>query len=295
MDSTKYYYQGKVRHYCKDCGTLVRESYNERIDSIGRSVFVDEQGFAQVSDVLCSNCAAKRGKKMFKRLKHILIFLIIVGIIGGALLLFKNVVFGSSRLYQWSMEKKIEKYEDNDNLFTDASVGREAGTYVIESLNRTLAESDYKLRYYADEMAEVQKYTLGDKVIMSWDFNDGFGELSNKTYVLKEGVLYEDGDEKIAYKDTSAKYSELVNKLYAYLPENCCGKGKYTSESWLDIAEEKFIAYIVYGEDATILYNYTDDSYDEKAGDNFIHIEITAPGEDSAPKLPDSNDYQFAE
>ena len=297
MSDTTYVYKGKVKHCCKYCGRPVRFSENGELRSKSSStVSVDEQGYAISLDDTCSECSVKVAKKAGKGFKKLLIFLVIVALIGGGLLVFKNCVFGNSGLYEWAMNKKLNEYEKSDKLIEDYVLFESGADYTLETLKGNIESNDYKMRYYSgDGNAEVIKYTLSDEVFIQWSFSDGFSELSNKTFVLRDGVIYEDGDQKIAYNSSSKKYSEIMDKLSAYLPENCCCKGSYTSADELDDPEQYLIAHIIKGDSDTVLYEVTEDKYYEKTADIFIYLEITGPTEGDSVIIPEKSDYTAAE
>ena len=297
MSDTTYVYKGKVKHCCKYCGRPVRFSENGELRSkLSSTVSVDEQGYAISLDDTCSECSVKVAKKAGKGFKKLLIFLVIVALIGGGLLVFKNCVFGNSGLYEWAMNKKLNEYEKSDKLIEDYVLFESGADYTLETLKGNIESNDYKMRYYSgDGNAEVIKYTLSDEVFIQWSFSDGFSELSNKTFVLRDGVIYEDGDQKIAYNSSSKKYSEIMDKLSAYLPENCCCKGSYTSADELDDPEQKLIAHIIKGDSDTVLYEVTEDKYYEKTADIFIYLEITGPTEGDSVIIPERSDYTAAE
>ena len=295
--NTEYVYKGKVKHCCKYCGRPVRFSENGELRStLSSTVSVDKQGYAISLDDICADCSVKVAKKAGKGFKMFLIFIIIVALIGGGLMLFKSCVFGNSGLYEWAMNKKIDKYESSERIDTDSALLGSDAKYTFEVLSDKTDSNDYKLRLYTnDSMVEVIKYTFSNKPIMSWEFKNGFNELSNKTFVLRDGVIYEDGEQKIAYNSGSKKYSEIMDKLSAYLPKNCCCKGKYTSASELDDPEQYLIAHIIKGDSDTILYETTEGEYYEKTADKFIYIEITKPTEGDSIRLPEKSDYTVAE
>lgn len=296
MYNTTYVYKGKVKHCCKYCGIPVRLSEYEEFESTDSRVFTDEKGYAIRSDGICQDCSVKVAKKAGKGFKMFLIFIIIVALIGGGLMLFKSCVFGNSGLYEWAMNKKIDKYESSERIDTDSPLLGSDAKYTFEVLSGETDSNDYKLRLYTnDSMVEVIKYTLSNEPIMSWEFKNGFNELSNKTFVLRDGVIYEDGEQKIAYNSGSKKYSEIMDKLSAYLPKNCCCKGKYTSASELDDPEQYLIAHIIKGDSDTILYETTEGEYYEKTADKFIYIEICKPTEGDSIRLPEKSDYTVAE
>ena len=295
--NTEYVYKGKVKHCCKYCGRPVRFSENGELRStLSSTVSVDKQGYAISLDDICADCSVKVAKKAGKGFKMFLIFIIIVALIGGGLLLFENCVFGNSGLYEWAMNKKIDKYESSERIDTDSALLGSDAKYTFEVLSDKTDSNDYKLRLYTNgSMVEVIKYTFSNEPIMSWEFKNGFDEMSNKTYVLRNNVIYEDGEQKIAYNSGSKKYSEIMDKLSAYLPKNCCCKGKYTSASELDDPEQYLIAHIIKGDSDTILYETTEGEYYEKTADKFIYIEITKPTEGDSIKLPEKSDYTVAE
>lgn len=296
MYDNKYVYKGKVKHCCKYCGIPVRLSEYEEFESTDSRVFTDEKGYAIRSDGICQDCSVKVTKKAGKGFKMFLIFIIIVALIGGGLMLFKSCVFGNSGLYEWAMNKKIDKYESSERIDTDSPLLGSDAKYTFEVLSGETDSNDYKLRLYTnDSMVEVIKYTLSNEPIMSWEFKNGFNELSNKTFVLRDGVIYEDGEQKIAYNSGSKKYSEIMDKLSAYLPKNCCCKGKYTSASELDDPEQYLIAHIIKGDSDTILYETTEGEYYEKTADKFIYIEICKPTEGDSIRIPEKSDYTAAE
>lgn len=192
------------------------------------------------------------------------------------------------------MNKKIDKYESSERIDTDSALLGSDAKYTFEVLSDKTDSNDYKLRLYTNgSMVEVIKYTLSNEPIMSWEFKNGFDEMSNKTYVLRNNVIYEDGEQKIAYNSGSKKYSEIIDKLSAYLPKNSCCKGKYTSASELDDPEQYLIAHIIKGDSDTVLYETTEGKYYEKTADKFIYIEICKPTEGNFVKIPEKGDYEI--
>lgn len=296
MYDTIYIYKGKVKHCCKYCGETVRLSEYEEFASGSKTVSVDEEGYATRWDYTCKDCSVKIAKKVWRVVKRVLIFLVIVALIGGGLMLFKSCVFGNSNLYEWAMNKKIGKYESSERIDTDSALLGSDAKYTFKVLSDETDSNDYKLRLYTNgSMVEVIKYTLSNEPIMSWEFKNGFDEMSNKTYVLRNNVIYEDGDRKIAYDKSSKKYGEIMDKLSAYLPKNSCCKGKYTSASELDDPEQYLIAHIIKGDSDTVLYETTEGEYYEKTADKFIYIEICKPTEGDFVKIPEKGDYKVAE
>ncbi len=291
----KYVYRGRVKHCCKYCGTPVRYAEYEEFEGPYKEVPVDEKGYATRSDSICPNCSVKIAKKGLKGFKWILILFIAAALIGGGLLLLNNSVFGSSGVLEWAMNKKLDQYESSEKLDTDSALLGSDAAYTMDVLRSETDDGDYRLRYYtADGRAEVKKYTLGEMILLSWSFKDGFGELSGKTYTLQDGVIYEDGAQKISYSPGSAQYSTLMEQLNAYLPENCCGKGSYTSAAELDDPEKYLIAHIIKGDSDTILFETTEGKYYEKTADKFIYMDITKPTEGDSVTIPEKSEYTAA-
>lgn len=296
MYGTKYIYKGKVKHCCKYCGRPVQYQEYEELESNYKEVSVDEKGYASKMDSVCSECSVKVAKKAGRVGKKLMIFLLVAAVIAGGLLLFKNCVFGNSRFYEWAMNKKLDEYEKSDKLTKDYALFESGAGYTLETLKKNTDSNDYTMRYYADGgMAEITKYTLGEEILMQWSFENGFGALSDKTFVLRDGVIYENGEQKIAYSADGARFGEISEALYAYLPENCCGQGSYTSADELDDPERYLIAHIIRGDSDTILYETTEGKYYEKTGDRFIYLEITKPTEGKSVIIPETGDYTAAE
>ena len=263
------------RTFCLDCGRPVEINPDTSANRPHRSINAGKTG---------------NSKKM------LLILFIIAALIGGGLLIFKNAIFGNSGLYERAMNKKLDKYEQSDKLIEDYVLFESGADYTFETLKRNIDSNDYHLKYYTTGgVADVIKYTLSDEVFIGWTFNGGFDELSNKTFVLRDGIIYEDGEQKIAYNTDSSKYGDIMYELSAYLPENCCCKGSYTSADKLDDPEQYLIAHIIRGDSDTVLYETTEDRYYEKAADKFIYIEITGPTEGDSVKIPEKGDYLSAE
>ena len=53
---SKYVYKGKVKHCCKYCGKVVRSSLIEEFETDFKTVSVDNEGYARVSDCICGDC-----------------------------------------------------------------------------------------------------------------------------------------------------------------------------------------------------------------------------------------------
>lgn len=149
--NTEYVYKGKVKHCCKYCGRPVRFSENGELRStLSSTVSVDKQGYAISLDDICADCSVKVAKKAGKGFKMFLIFIIIVALIGGGLMLFKSCVFGNSGLYEWAMNKKIDKYESSERIDTDSPLLGSDAKYTFEVLSDKTDSNDYKLRLYTN-------------------------------------------------------------------------------------------------------------------------------------------------
>ena len=174
--------------YCWECYSGRTDAYKKGPRIVGKPIELGPQTVKGIGRIL----------------KMLLILFIIAALIGGGLLIFKNAIFGNSGLYERAMNKKLDKYEQSDKLIEDYVLFESGADYTFETLKRNIDSNDYHLKYYTTGgVADVIKYTLSDEVFIGWTFNGGFDELSNRTFVLRDGIIYEDGEQKIAYNTDS--------------------------------------------------------------------------------------------
>ena len=313
--STEYYDYIDTCYECKRCGAQKRVNrvytvvgWTSRTsagyDSDGRyhsaesssrdkKIYIAEDGYYHREfdnkRGWCKKCIAKRRKKIF--------FVTLIVVAAILTLSLSDTVLGfflnrGSGVYEWTYNLLLDKYENHDeyqaNIETDAPAKA-----MIDDVTKKLSENDFYLRFYDTGSGEVQKYTDRNIVTYFYRFKDGCGELSNTTYIHMEDILYVNGDEKIAYRSTSAEYAALLEKLQAYLPQNYCMQGVYTSEGRLASASDDLYATIARGEDCTVLYDSGDGYYFEKTSESFARLHI---GKDSRKdKLPKLSDYTVVE
>ena len=89
-------------------------------------------------------------KKVWRVVKRVLIFLVIVALIDGGLLVFKNCAYGNSGLYEWAMNKKIGKYESSERIDTDSALLGSDAKYTFKVLSDKTDSNDYELRLYTN-------------------------------------------------------------------------------------------------------------------------------------------------
>ncbi len=279
--NTNYYYCGPVKYFCTWCGTLTDVLENEEVYVLSEQVTVESDGYHHRRAGYCKSCNERRLKqekeRRKKRTKRLVAAVAIVAIV-LAVLLTGNALLTGNSLQTWTYNKLLGRCEGNPNLVA-VQVG-DGGAAAVAQMKKDLANGDYLLYLYGEGEAKVQKNTLDGKTAYYWVFKEGYGELSGKTFILQEGVLYEKGDEKLAYHSSAAEYAPLLDSLKAYCPENVCGKGPFTAESRLDDSEQKIIANLLYGEGLTALYyqkqgeDSTKTVYYEKSDTAFLQLNI---------------------
>ena len=313
--STEYYDYIDTCYECKRCGAQKRVNrvytvvgWTSRTsagyDSDGRyhsaesssrdkKIYIAEDGYYHREfdnkRGWCKKCIAKRRKKIFFVTLIVVAAILTLSLSDAVLGFFLN---RGSGVYEWTYNLLLDKYENHDeyqaNIETDAPAKA-----MIDDITKKLSENDFYLRFYDTGSGEVQKYTDRNIVTYFYRFKDGCGELSNTTYIHMEDILYVNGDEKIAYRSTSAEYAVLLEKLQAYLPQNYCMQGEYTSEGRLASESDDLYATIARGEDCTVLYDSGDGYYFEKTSEFFARLHI---GDDSRKdKLPKLSDYTVVE
>ncbi len=300
--ATEYYYEGPVQYLCEGCGKKTRKSSFDRISNVSMKVNLDSDGYFRCRRGYCTECSKRITKGMGRVVKAIVIFFVVGAILSfGSLILYN--LFGGG-LHEYTYDKVLKECQSHPDIMNDVSNKNGVGTTTFEIMKKNLSDGDYFMYIYGEGRAEVQKDTTDGKSTYIWRFKKGYGELSKRTYILENEILYELGKEKIAYHSTAAEYEPLLKKLQAYLPENYCGKGDYTSESRLDDADTLLTANIVYGDGVTCLYHSTLDSetfeetayYYEKSDEVFLRLSIDEYGDNdaikTAPKLSDCKEIK---
>lgn len=278
-----YVYDGPIKHICGDCGKLIREEPYAHWEGTS-PLHPDTDGYLHLME-WCPDCqqkhAVKKVRKFGSFVKLLLIILLIGGVVYGGGYLFNNIVLGTGTMSEKSFEKRLQEYESNDAIMKDLPLKEAPGVASIRNFREDLDEQDYHMYLYESGKAEVQKRTVGEKVYYFFKFDKDWGDLSQKTFTLDGDTIFEKGEKKLFYTAASSQYQSLMKKLKAYLPENYCGKGSYTSESLLYVSEEDtyIMANIIYGKDTTILWDKGEDEYFEKQADAFVRITLAKAGE----------------
>ncbi len=292
-----FYYEGKTRVLCSDCRKIIRSYQFERVENTPQDIYLDEDDYYRYTSGYCEDCRILRRKK---KIKKIIKITSIVAIVVAACLLVSLFNEGIIEpLHKWTYGRVLATCEENPKILTAVETTNGVGTTTFDTLKTDLADGDYVMNIYGESDAVVQQYTRGEETTLYWEFGEGFGDLSDTDFVLKDGLLYALGEKNKVYYSTAADYAPLLEKLNAYLPQNYCGKGTYTSESWLNDAEQLLTANIVYGDGATCLYynKLAEDSdeyqtyYYEESDAVFLRVKLEEYGATtSTVKVPDADD-----
>lgn len=237
----------------------------------------------------CPACIWERRKKIAKITS---ITVAVILILSFAATAFSSFLNQNSNIYEWTYNMLLEKYENHAEFEANVETDVPGGQIAAEIAKRS-AESDFYMHFYDAGSGWVQKYTDVKSVIYFYSFGDGCGELSGTVYIHMDGVLYVNGDEKVAYRKTAAEYDELLAKLEAYLPVNYCAQDTYTSEGRLASDADELYATIAYGEECTLLFDTGSGYYFEKTPEKFARIHFGE--EDRTEKIPRISDYRVVE
>ena len=292
----KYVYTGPIKHYCACCGKLLKTEWSGWHESDLSSVMqVDSDGFAIVRDRLCGECqyeenavAIKKSGKVFKFLAFAaIVILLITGIVLAAGYLLNNAVFGNSDLLKKSFAKKLDQFEKDERK----KVYNDGCETVAAAIKECFSANDYTIYYYGENgKVEITKYTLANTTLYSLRFDKDYGKYANKTYVIKDNVIYENGDEKFAYHATSEGYSDLKATLEAYLPEHSFKTDIFSSRA--SISDEKnVIADVLYSSSTTVYCNYDESKFYFKSSNEFYYASFDEAGKGKAVSFPKESEY----
>lgn len=292
----KYVYTGPIKRYCACCGKLLKTEWSGRYESDLDSVMrVDSDGFAIVRDRLCGKCqyeenavAIKKSGKVFKFLAiAVIAILLITGIVLAAGYLLNNAVFGNSDLLKKSFAKKLEQFEKDERK----KVYNDGCETVAAAIKECFSANDYAIYYYGENgKVEITKYTLANKTLYSLQFDKDYGKYANKTYVIKDNVIYENGDEKFAYHATSEGYSDLKATLEAYLPEYSFKTDIFSSRASIS-DETNVITDVLYSSLTTVYCNYDESKLYFKSSNVFYYASFDEAGKGKAVSFPKESEY----
>ena len=292
----KYVYTGKIKHYCSCCGKLLKTEWSGRYESDLSSVMqVDSDGFAIVRDRLCGECqyeenavAIKKSGKVFKFLAiAAIVILLITGIVLAAGYLLNNAVFGDSDLLKKSFDKKLEQFE-KDERKKEYNDGCET---VATAIKECFSANDYTIYYYGENgKVEITKYTVANTTLYSLQFDKDYGKYANKTYVIKDNVIYENGDEKFAYHATSEGYSDLKSTLESYLPEYSFKTDIFSSRASIS-DETNVITDVLYSSLTTVYCNYDESKFYFKSSNEFYYASFDEAGKGKNISFPKESEY----
>lgn len=292
----KYVYTGPIKHYCSCCGKLLKTEWSGRYESDLSSVMqVDSDGFAIVRDRLCGECqyeenavAIKKSGKVFKFLAiAAIVILLITGIVLAAGYLLNNAVFGDSDLLKKSFDKKLEQFE-KDERKKEYNDGCET---VATAIKECFSANDYTIYYYGENgKVEITKYTVANTTLYSLQFDKDYGKYANKTYVIKDNVIYENGDEKFAYHATSEGYSDLKSTLESYLPEYSFKTDIFSSRASIS-DETNVITDVLYSSLTTVYCNYDESKFYFKSSNEFYYASFDEAGKGKNISFPKESEY----
>lgn len=292
----KYVYTGKIKHYCSCCGKLLETEWNGRYESDLSSVMqVDSDGFAIVRDRLCGKCqheenavAIKKSGKVFKFLAiAAIVILLITGIVLAAGYLLNNAVFGNSDLLKKNFAKKLDQFEKDERK----KVYNDGCETVAAAIKECFSSNDYTIYYYGENgKVEITKYTLANTTLYSLQFDKDYGKYANKTYVIKDNVIYENGDEKFAYHATSEGYSDLKSTLESYLPEYSFKTDIFSSRASIS-DETNVITDVLYSSLTTVYCNYDESKLYFKSSNVFYYASFDEVGKGKNISFPKESEY----
>ena len=313
--STEYYDYINTCYECKRCGakeyvkgvyTVVgwRSETSAGYDSNGKyhaaekqvrdkNIYISSDGYYHRAfdngRGWCRACIARRRKRIAAVTAIVIAVILALSLINTVLVSFIN---GNSGVYEWTYRQVLKKYEGHAAYQADVETDL-PGQQILEAIEAQSREKDFYMHFYEQGSGAVQKYTDRGKTVYFYSFGEGWGELSDTLYIHTDGLLYVDGDEKIAYRATAAEYGVLLEKLSAYLPQSYCATGDYITEGRLSSDEDALYAVIAYGEDETVLYDSGNGYYFEKTPERFARLHF---GEDDRmAKLPVLADYTVIE
>ncbi len=274
----RYVYKGKIKYFCSTCHKSMGITENGSFETWIKTVEIEPDGYYHYYGRPCWECEKKAIKRKLKLIG------IIVLVIAAVVAILLGIGFGNELLTgglsKSAYEKVLKNCETNPKLATVESAN--VGADTLATLMADLADGDYVMTVEGDGKVEVQRNTLNGKTTYYWVFNKGYGDLSGKTFVLEDDVLY-DLNGKLAYHNTAKEYAPLLDSLKAYWPENYCGKGSYNSEKRLKDDEQKIYASLIYGDGVTCLYyiKQGDDKlttrYYEKSDKAFVQLNLYEP------------------
>jgi len=292
----KHVYTGRIKHYCACCGKLLKTEWNGRYESSLSSVIqVDSDGFAVVRDRLCGKCQheenAEKIKKTGKVFKFLAVAVVVILLITGAVLaaghFLNGAVFGNSDMLKKSFDKKLAQFEKDDRK-REYNDGCEA---VAAAIKECFAANDYTVYYYGENgKVEIIKYTVANTTLCSLKFDKDCGEYADKTYVIKDSVIYENGDEKFAYHTTSEGYSDLKAALESYLPEYSFKTDIFSSRASIS-NETDVITDVLYSSSTTVYCSYDESELYFQNANEFYHASFDEAGKGKTISFPNESEY----
>ena len=173
-----------------------------------------------------------------------------------------------------------EKKEYNDGCET-----------VATAIKKCFSSNDYTIYYYGENgKVEITKYTVANTTLYSLQFDKDYGKYANKTYVIKDNVIYENGDEKFAYHATSEGYADLKEALESYLPEYSFKTDIFSSRASIS-DETNVITDVLYSSLTTVYCNYDESKLYIKSSNVFYYASFDEAGKGKTISFPKESEY----
>ena len=131
---------------------------------------------------------------------------------------------------------------------------------------------------------------MANKTLYSLQFDKDYGKYANKTYVIKDNVIYENGDEKFAYHATSEGYADLKEALEAYLPEYSFKTDIFSSRASIS-DETNVITDVLYSSSTTVYCNYDESKFYFKSSNEFYYASFDEAGKGKNISFPKESEY----
>lgn len=162
---------------------------------------------------------------------------------------------------------------------------------VAAAIKECFSANDYAIYYYGEKgKVEITKYTLANTTLYSLQFDKDYGKYANKTYVIKDNVIYENGGEKFAYHATSEGYSDLKEALESYLPEYSFKTDIFSSRASIS-DETNVITDVLYSSLTTVYCNYDENKLYFKSSNEFYYASFDEAGKGKTVSFPKESEY----
>ena len=194
---------------------------------------------------------------------------------------------GTPTGWKKTLTKKLGQFE-KDERKKDYNDGCEV---VAAAVKKCFSANDYTVYYYGENgKVEMTKYTVANTALYSLQFDKDYGKYANKTYVIKDNVIYENGNEKYAYHATSEGYSDLKATLESYLPEYSFKTDIFSSRASIS-DETNVITDVLYSSSTAVYCNYNESELYFKNANEFYYASFDETGKGKTISFPKESEY----